>query len=140
MKKKKLAHSFSYYRVWQTTGDSLWGSARFVDFYCACCKVDSLGPTRFLKTHFIEKKANFPVKKSFWHILAPIIESDKPQGTVSISPEAILTITSEKLRSYLQDLRCCWKFLEKSNLSSEEKFMAPFFVYYRVSQTSKDSL
>ena len=102
----------------------------FFHHYYVSYNINSLGPRRLLKTHFFERKANFPVKKSFWPNPPPIIECDKPQGTVYISSEASVTISLEKLRSFLQDLRGCWKhnFLKKKkgNPSSEEKNWAVF--------------
>ena len=40
----------------------------------------SLGPRWLLKTQFFGKKANFPVKKSFWPIFSRIFECEKPRG------------------------------------------------------------
>ena len=123
---KFMAPFFSFYRVSQASKNSLQGYSRFFRHYYVCYKINSLGPRRLLKTHFFERNANFPVKKSFWPNRPPIIESDKPQGTVNISSEARVTITLEKLRSFLLDLRGCWRhnFLKKKgNSSSEEKFL-----------------
>ena len=110
-----MAPFFSFYRVSQTSKDSLQGYSRFFRHYYVCYKINSLGHRRLLKTHFFERKANFPVKKSFWPNRPPINECDKPQGTVNISSEARVTITLEKLRSFLLDLRGCWRhnFLKK---------------------------
>ena len=78
---------------------------------------------------FFGKKANFPVRKSFWPDFYRIFEFDKPQGTVSISSEASMTITDEKLRSFLQDLRGCWKnnFWKKKAVYPVRKKIWPAF-------------
>ena len=60
-----------------------------------------LGTDRLLKTQFFEKKAKFPMKKILWPIFSPIIECDKPQGTIYNGPQAILTITVEIIRAFL---------------------------------------
>ena len=69
------------------------------------------------------------MKKSFWSTFPPIIKCDKPQGTVSNSPEASLTITVEKLRSFLQDLRSCWKqnFWKRKATFPVKKRFWPFY-------------
>ena len=65
------------------------------------------------------------MKKSFWHNHPPIIECDKPQGTVHISSEASVTISLEKWDHFFRT----WEFVEntffwkKGKLSSEEKFL-----------------
>ena len=82
------------------------------------------------KHNFFGKKSNFPVRKSFWPVFYRIFEFDKPQGTVSISQEASLTITDEKLRSFLQDLRGCWKnnfWKKKAIFPVRKKTWPPFF-------------
>ena len=103
--------------------------------YYGKTKMVSSGLARLLKTHFFERKANFPVKKSFWPNPPPIIECDKPQGTVYNSSEASVTITFGNLRSFLQDLRGCWKhsFL-KGKFSSEKSFWP---VFHRVFEFEK---
>ena len=105
----------------------------FFHHYYVSYNINSLGPRRLLKTHFFERKANFPVKKSFWPNPPPIIECDKPQGTVYISSEASVTISLEKLRSFLQDLRGCWKhnFLKKKKeILPVKKKIGLFFLVY----------
>ena len=42
-----------------------------------------------------------------WPIFSRIIECDKPQGTIFKGPQAILTITVELIRAFLEDLRGC---------------------------------
>ena len=64
-----------------------------------------------MKTQYFERKANFPVRKSFWPNLPPTIECDKPKVIVFISSKASVTITLEKLRSFLQGLIGCWKHI-----------------------------
>ena len=84
------------------------------------------------KHNFLKKKANFPVRKSFWPVFYRMFEFDKPQGTVYISPEASLTITDEKLRSFLHDLRGCWKhnFLKKKVVFPVKKRFWPTFSHF----------
>ena len=40
------------------------------------------------------------MKKILWSIFSLIIECDKPQGTVSMGPKAVLTITVEPIRAF----------------------------------------
>ena len=47
------------------------------------------------------------MKKILWPNFSPIIECDKPQGTNYKGPQAILTITVEVIRAFLQNLRGC---------------------------------
>ena len=78
------------------------------------------------KHDFLKKKRNYSSE-----VFSRLLAFDKPQGTVFISPEASLAITDKKLRSFLQDIRGCWKNnfwkYKTGSLSGEEKFMAPFF-------------
>ena len=69
------------------------------------------------------------MKKSFQHLLSPFIECNRPQGTVSFSPEASVTITVDKLRPFLQQLRGCWKhnFLKKKGTFPKKKNFWPVF-------------
>ena len=60
-----------------------------------------------------------------------MFEFDKPQGTVYVSPEASLAITDKKLRSFLQDLRGCWKnnFLKEKHSFQLRRDFAAFFLF-----------
>ena len=88
---KFLAHS----GVWQTSVNTLYGSTKFFDNYCGSYRINSVTPKKLLKTQTFEKKANFPVKKSFWPVSSRILECDKPQGTIYEGSQGILTFTVE---------------------------------------------
>ena len=63
----------------------------YSDNYCAGFYINSLGHKRLIKTQNFEKKAIFPVKKSFWPIFPGLIEHDKPQKTIYKGLEGLLT-------------------------------------------------
>ena len=112
---KFLAYFFSYYRVWQISGDKLQGSTGYSESYSGSYKTISVTTRRLLKTNFFAKKSIFLVQKRFWRNFSRIIESDKPQWTVFEGPIGNLTFTVEVIRSFLKDLRGWWihKFLNK---------------------------
>ena len=70
------------------------------------------------------------MKKILWPNFSPIIECDKPQGTNYKGPQAILTITVEVIRAFLQNLRGCWehKFLKKKAIYPVKKTLWPIFL------------
>ena len=72
--KNNSGHFFSYYRVWQTSGNILLGSIRYYGNRCASYKIISVTPNKLLKTQFFEKKAIFPAKKFFRPTFSCIIE------------------------------------------------------------------
>ena len=78
-------------------------------------------------TKFWKERESFQKRKIVAYFFR-IIECDKPYGTIYKGPEANLTSTVEVFRSFPLDLRACWKhkFLEKSNVSNEEKFCPVF--------------
>ena len=79
-----------------------------------------------------------PVKKKFWPFFSRIIECDKPQRTIYKSPQGIVTIIVEIVRSNLWDLRGCLKntiFEKKRKLSNEEESLTCFFWYCRTRKT-----
>ena len=78
--------------------------------------------------HKFLKKKNFPVEKRFSPIFSRIIESDKPRNRIWKCPKSILTFNVEVIRSFLQDLRGCWKhkFLKKKATFPVEKRFWPF--------------
>ena len=53
------------------------------------------------KHKLLKKMAAFPMKKILWPIFSPIMECDKPLGTIYKGPQAILTITVELIRAFL---------------------------------------
>ena len=115
------------------------GTRGFFHHWYVCFKIKSLGPRMLLKTQIFEIKANFPVKKSSRPILPPIIECDKRQGLVAISPEASLTITLDKIRSFLQGLRGFWihRFLKKkATFPVKKRFLALFLSFHQTYQSS----
>ena len=58
-----------------------------------------LGPKRSIETN-ISKNICFHDESSFWRIFPCIIECDKPQGTIYKGPQAISTITLEKILAF----------------------------------------
>ena len=70
------------------------------------------------------------MKKTMWPIFSRIIECDKPQGTIFKGPQAILTITVELIRAFLEDLRGCWKhqFLKKRQYFQWKRLCGLFFL------------
>ena len=82
-----------------------------------------------LKHKFLEKKANFPVKKRLWPSFSRLFDCDKPEGTNCYGPKGILISTVEAIGSFQQHLRDCWKLIflkKKGSLSSEKNFLAYF--------------
>ena len=102
---KIMAPFFSYYRVWQTSKDSLYRSSRFFDHYWVCYKMKSLGPRRLLNSQVFGKKADFPVKKRFWPIFSHFIEHNKGQEIFLRDHRFCLTIILQVIKVYLWDLR-----------------------------------
>ena len=97
----------------------------------------------FWKHIFLKKRANFPLRKSFWPIFYRIFQFDKTQGTVSINPEASLTNIDEKLRSFLQDLRGCWKkttFWKKKAIFPVKKRFCPIFSLFIEYNKGQDTI
>ena len=84
------------------------------------------------------------MRKCFWPVFYRMFEFDKPQATVYISPEASLTITDEKLRSFLHDLRGCWKhnFLKKKRQSFQwrKDFGLLFLIWSKIRESRKQLL
>ena len=62
---KLMAPFLSFYRVSQTSKDSLLGSSRFFHQYCGCYMINSLGPSMLLKTYFFWKKSILSGEKKF---------------------------------------------------------------------------
>ena len=93
--KKFMACFFSHSRVWQTSGDNMWGSTRFPDIYCGSYSVNSVTPEKLLKTQIFENKGKLSSEKSFWPVFSRILECDKPQGTICEGPQGFLTFTVE---------------------------------------------
>ena len=97
-----------------------------------------------MKTQFFEKKkANFPVKKSFWPFFSRFLECDRPQGPIYEYPQSISTNFFEVKGLILLHLRGCWKhkyLKKKGKLSSEKKVLANFFSLYQVWWNSRDYL
>ena len=66
------------------------GRRSFIQDLTGCCK-----------QKFLNKKAIFPVKESFWPIFSRIIDCDKPQATIDRGRRIFLTITVEVTGSFL---------------------------------------
>ena len=131
---KFLACFLSQSWLWETSGDNLWGSRRYSDNYCGSYRINSVTPKKLLKTQLFEKKAKFPVKKSFWPVFSPILECDKPEGRIDEYPQFFLLLLLKLKGLFLLHLRSCWKhkFLKKKGkFSSEKKFLLYFLPIYR---------
>ena len=72
--KNKFGQFFSYYRIWQTSGNKLSGFTKYFGCPWTIYKIISVTPNRLLKTQILEKKSIFPAKKFFRRILSCIIE------------------------------------------------------------------
>ena len=121
-----LAHS----GVWQTSVNTLIGSAKFFDNYCGSHRINSVIPKKLLKTKTFEKKGKLSSEKSFWPVFSLILESDKPQGKIYEGPQGILTNTVEVTGLILLHLRGCWKhkFLKKkANFPVKKRFWPNFW-------------
>ena len=100
-RRKDFGLFFSYYPVWRTSRNELWGSKKQRNTYCGSYKIISLTPKRLMTTHFLKKKANFPVKKALWPNFPRSIECDKLHRIVYKGPKGLLTIIVEVIRSFL---------------------------------------
>ena len=67
-----------------------------------------LGPKRLLKSQMFERKAIFPVKKSFWPVFSRNMEHDNCQRTFYKGPQGILTTLGQILWTFICDLRGRW--------------------------------
>ena len=61
--KKFLACFLSHSRVWQPSGDNLWGSTRYFGNYCGSYRVNSVTHKKLLKTQLFEKRQAFQWKE-----------------------------------------------------------------------------
>ena len=127
-KKEPLAHSFSYYPLWQTLSILLLGSTKYLGKYGASCKIISLGPKRLFKTKFFWKNATFSVKKCICLIIYQIIECDKPQETIYKGHKDFLTINVEVIRSFFKTKEVVenTNFWEKGNFLVYKYFFPVF--------------
>ena len=92
VRKKIMARFFSFYHVRQTSKTGLQGSSRFFQCYCVGYNINSLGPTRLLKSWeqiFFWKKGNFLVKEKFWPTFSHFIEHNKDQETFFEVPQGL---------------------------------------------------
>ena len=127
--KKRFLPIFSHFieqnKVQDTICDGLQG---LFDICFAIDKFFSLGPKRSIARNFSKISCSHG-DNSFCLTFHRIISCDTHPGIVYNCPQGILTIIVEVKRSFLQDLRGCWKhkLLEKKcNLCSEEKVLACF--------------
>ena len=79
--------------------------------------------------------------KRFRPIFTPIIEYDKPDGTIFKGPQGILTINVELKRSSLWDLRGRWKqTFQKKAVFTTKKVSGNFFLVLSKVTTSGKKL
>ena len=76
---KILAPFSSYYRLLQTSGNTLEESIRFCDNHCWTYKINSLGPKRLLNINFFKKMLSSRWKN--WPVLSRITEYGRPEVT-----------------------------------------------------------
>ena len=75
--KKFLFFFLPNYRVWQTSGDNLWGSTWYFDSYCGSYRNNSVTPKKLLKTQFFEKKGKLSSEEKKWPKFCVIIDCNK---------------------------------------------------------------
>ena len=117
-----LDNFFSFYRVWQTSGNILLDSTMYYDNQCASYMNISVTPKRLSKIPIFEKKnACFPAKKVFRPIFSRIIDFEKPQRTKYGGLQSFVTVFVQVIRALLWDPRGRWEQVLKNRLSSRRK-------------------
>ena len=124
-KKKILAHSFSYYPLWQTLSFLLLDSTKYLGKYGASCKIISLGPKRLFKTKIFCKNATFSVRKCICLIIYQIVECDKPQETIYKGQKDFLTINVEVIRSFFETK----EVVENTNFWEKGNFLVYKYIF-----------
>ena len=137
-----MACFFSHSRVWQTSGDNIWGSTRFPDIYCGSYSVNSVTPKKLLKSQLFEKKAktsseekilaNFLAHSGVWKTSVNTLYGSTKYFDNYCGSYRNNSVTPKKLKTQI--------FEEKGKLSSEKKFLACFFAHSRAWQTSVNSI
>ena len=125
VEKRYFGHFLTYCRVWQTTGNELWGFNRTVLEIIRSLLQD----LRRCWKHVSFKKCYFSSKEKFRSQLPRNIGYDSSRWTVYESSSGILIFDVEAKRSFLYDLRGCWKqiFWKKGYFSIEGNISAQFF-------------
>ena len=139
--KNNSGHFFSYYRVWQTSGNILLGSIRYYGNRCASYKIISVTPNKLLKTQFFEKKSYFSGEKVFSAYFFLYYRVRQTSVSFYKGRQCFLTVIGQFIRSFLKDLRGRWKpFLKKKLFSRRKNILVIFFSCYREWQTSGNIL
>ena len=99
-----MVNFFTYYRVWQTSGNLLLGSRRFYGNHCARYKINSVTSKRWLKTQIFDNEDSFSMAKIIPADFYRIIEYKKPQGTNYGGLQGFLTVIVQDIGSFLWDL------------------------------------
>ena len=127
--KKIFGHFFSYYRVWQISGNNLWGSIRYSGNYCGSIKINILGPKMLLKTQIFQKKCRLSKEGKILAHFSRNIEHDKYRETFYKSSEGNLTYNMQMIRSFLWDIRGRKEQTsEKKAFFKMAKHFGPFFL------------
>ena len=94
------------------------------DIYSGSYKINSLGPKRLLETQFFRTKGKLSKEEKLLAYFFSYFNHDKPQGTQCKGPKCNLENTVEAIRSFVYNLRGCWKlkFLEKRQSFQRKKY------------------
>ena len=84
MVRKVLACCFSYYRVWQTSGNEFYGSKTYSDFDCGNIKIFFFRNSDVVKNTIFWRKPILPVEQNFGHFFL-VLSSKMNLGEQHIS-------------------------------------------------------
>ena len=131
--KKFLFYFLPNYRVWQTSGDNLWGSTWFFDNYCGSYRNNSVTPKKLLKTQFFEKKGKLSSEEKFLAIF--LAHSRVWQSSVNTLYGSTKYFDNRCGRYRINSvtptrLLKTQIFERKGKLSSEKMFLARFFLAF----------
>ena len=123
-----LVNFFSYYRVWQTSGNILLGSTWYYGIRCASYLIIFVTPNRLLKTQFFEKKRLFFRRKSFFRPIFLVFSSTTDVSEQFISVHNVFWQVWGKLydhffRTYEVDGK---KFSKKGYFPDEKQIWSIF--------------
>ena len=134
-----MACFFSHSRVWQTSGDNIWGSTRFPDIYCGSYSVNSVTPKKLLKSQLFEKKAkisseekilaNFLAHSGVWQTSVNTLYGSTKYFDNYCGSYRNNSVTPKKLKTQI--------FEKKANFPVKKRF-SPFF--WRILECDKPQL
>ena len=140
-KGKKIGLLLCYYREWETSGNSLPGSTRSFDIYCASHKIISLRPKKSIEITF-QKYVYVPDEKKNANVYSRITEYGRRQATFYYVLQIFLAIIVQVVRSFLQHLEGFWKheFLKKASVPLKKKHTGHSFLISTSWQISGNNL